>query len=442
MPIPNPPRILQQPARAAKAALLTDLALKALIKSPPARQTDIQDPSTPGLSARITAKGDPPKGKLTWSFRLRVAGEGGQSVRGRKAKGKQYRLTLGSYPTVTIKDARAKASAYAREAESGAHPVRDLEKKAVARHDTVGKLIDTFITDYAQPNLRSWKNAQSTLKLHLVPVWGTRPVDSIDGREAATLLSDVARGPLNEKTGKRIPRPGAAGEVRKWGSLLFSWAARSGLANANPFEKTKNPAKLKPRQRFFDMAEARAVWRAASQLEHPWRELIQLLLLSACRLREIAHARWSWIDESELRIVVPPEEYKTERPFLVALPKEAKDILARIPRWNEGDYVFSTANGKRPVWSVPRKIVNRLHTRAEKIIGRKIDHFVVHDFRRTVRTHLSRLSVKEVVAELALGHALRGIASTYNVYDFEVEKREALARWAKELTAAPTPPPG
>ena len=327
---------------------LTDVGLKALIKSPPARQTDIADPSTPGLTARIT-----PKGKITWSLRLRVAGEGGQSVRGHRAKGQQYRLTLGTYPTVTIKDARAKASAYARQAESGAHPVRALEKQAVARHDTVGKLIDTFIADHAQPNLRSWKNAQSTLKLHLVPVWGNRPVDSIDHRDAAALLSDVARGPLDPKTGKRTPRPGAAGEVRKWGSLLYSWAVRSGLANANPFEKTKNPGKLKPRQRFLDMAEARAVWRAASQLEHPWRELIQLLLVSTCRLREIAHARWAWIDEAELRIVVPPEEYKTERPFLVALPPEAKDILARIPRWNEGDYVFSTANGARPVWSVP-----------------------------------------------------------------------------------------
>ncbi len=415
-----------------KAGLLTDLALRAYIKSPPARQSDIQDPSTPGLSARIT-----PKGKVTWSLRLRVAGEGGQSLRGRRAKGQQYRLTLGSYPTVTIKDARAQASEYLRQAEAGSHPVRSLEKKAIARHDNVEHLIDVFITDYAIPNLRSWKNAQSTLRRHLVPAWGKLPVDSIDGREAARLLSEVARGPLDEETGKHTPRPGAAGEVRKWGSLLFSWAVRNGLASANPFEKTKNPAKLRPRQRFFDMAEARAIWRAALSLEHPWRELILLLLLTACRLREIAHARWSWIDVDELRIVIPPEEYKTERPFLVALPPEAKDILAKIPRWNEGDYVFSTLNGVRPVWNVPRKIVNQLHAVAEKELCRTIEHFVVHDFRRTVRTHLSRLGVSEVVGELTLGHALRGIAGTYNIYDFESEKREALTRWAKELTTPP-----
>lgn len=414
---------------ARKAGLLTDLALKAYIKSPPSLQTDIQDPSTPGLSARIT-----PKGRVTWSLRLRVAGEGGQSPRGRRAKGQQYRLTLGSYPTVSIKDARATASEYLRQAEHGSHPVRDLEKKAIARHDTVERLIDTFIADYARPNLRSWKNARSTLRRHLVPVWGNRPVDSIGAREAATLLSDVARGALDPETEKRTPRPGAAGEVRKWGSLLFSWAVRSGLANANPFEKTKNPAKLKPRQRFFDMAEARAVWQAASKLDQPWRELVQLLLLSGCRLREIAHARWPWIDEVEARLVVPPEEYKTERPFLVALPPIAIQTLGQVTRWKKGDFVFSTENGVRPVWSIPRKVVNQLHLRAELVLERKIDHFVVHDFRRTVRTHLSRLKVPEVVAELVLGHTLRGVSATYNVYDFEVEKRDALARWADELT--------
>lgn len=411
-----------------KPVLLTDLALKAWMKTPPGCQTDISDTATPGLAARITANGH-----VTWSLRIRVAGEGGQSARGRRAKGQQYRLSLGVYPTVTIKEARATATEFRRQAEAGQHPVRALERKAIARHDTVERLVEAFITDYAQPNLRSWKNGKSNLNLHLVPAWGRMQVDSIDGREAARLLSDVARGPLDEKTGQRVPRPGAAAETRKWGSLLFSWAVRSGLASANPFEKTKSPTKLKPRQRFFDMDEARAIWRAGRELDQPWRELIQLLLLSACRLREIAHARWAWINEPAQRIVIPPESYKTGRPFLVALPPEALIVLNRVTRCNEGDFVFSTENGVRPVWSIPRKIVDKLHARAEEIIGRKIEHFVVHDFRRTIRTHLSRLKFPEVVGELVLGHALRGVSGTYNVYDFEQEKREALTMWSAEL---------
>ena len=64
---------------------------------------------------------------------------------------------------------------------------------------------------------------------------------------------------------------------------------------------------------------------------------------------------------------------------------------------------------------------------------KKIDHLVLHDLRRTVRTHLSRLKVPEVVGELVLGHALRGIAGTYNIYDFEAEKRKASDAWSSQL---------
>jgi integrase len=413
----------------AKPVMLTDLALRALMKSPPPQQKDIPDSATPGLSARVTATGH-----VTWSLRLRVAGEGGQSKRGRRAKGQQYRLSLGSYPTVTIKQARALATDYRHQAEAGHHPVRSLERRAIARHDTVERLVESFITDYAEPNLRSWKNAQSFLCRHIVPAWGKLPADSIESRDAAKLLSDVARGPLDEATGKHVPRPGAAAEVRKWASLMFSWAARTGHAGSNPFANLKSPVKLKPRQRFCDMTEARAIWKAAEELDHPWCELVHLLLLTGCRLREVAHARWDWINIPEARMMIPAAVYKTGRPFLVALSPDAITILKRIPRWNAGNYVFSTDSGARPVWSIPRKIVDKLHRRAEVILGRSIEHFVVHDFRRTVRTHLSRLGVTEVVGELVLGHALRGVAATYNVYDYESEKREALALWSAELT--------
>ena len=89
--------------------------------------------------------------------------------------------------------------------------------------------------------------------------------------------------------------------------------------------------------------------------------------------------------------------------------------------------------GIKPIWGIPRKVVNELHKHAELILGKNAEHFVIHDLRRTVRTHLSRLRVPEVVGELVLGHALRGIAGTYNIYDFEAEKREALEYWSKEI---------
>lgn len=410
---------------------LTDVGLRALVKSPPPRQTDIVDAATPGLSARVTSTGH-----VTWSVRIRIAGEGGQSKRGRRAKGQQYRISLGSYPLVSIKEARARATEYARQAEAGEHPVRALERKAVSRNDTVECLVEDYLTDYALPNLKSWPSAKSYLNNHILPHWGKLPVDAIDEREVARVLSEIAKGDIDPKTGKRVPRPGAAAETRKWGRSLCSWAIANRRASRNPFAPVQSPVKQKARQRFLDLEEARAVWQASAQLDRPWREIVQLLMLTGCRHREIAHAKWQWVSEKEARMVIPAEMYKTERPFLLALPERALKILIGVPRWNKGDCIFSTTGGVDPVWCVPRKIVDKLHEEAEEIAGRKLEHFVIHDLRRTVRTHLARLKVPEVVGELVLGHALKGISATYNVYDFEDEKREALALWERELISS------
>lgn len=410
---------------------LTDVALRAFIKNPPSKQIDIPDVATPGLSARVTSSG-----RITWSLRLRVAGEGGQSLRGHKAKGQQYRLTLGSYPTVSIKEARAAAAAKLEQAENGENPVRALAQSAVARHENIGNLIDAFLSEYVAPNLRSYPNAKSMLYRHIVPEWGRYPSSIIQERDVAVLLDKVAKGEIDPKTDKRVPKPGAAVETRKWGTALFAWAVRTGHAHQNPFEKSKNPVRPKPRQRFLEIREARAVWRAAFDLDRPWRDIIQLLMLTGCRHREIAHARWMWLDRASARLVVPASEYKTDRPFLVALSQNALQILDASPKWNQGDCIFSTTGGTEPVWAIPRKIMDDLHAAAEKKLKRKIEHFTVHDLRRTVRTHLARLKVPEIVGELVLGHAIRGVSATYNIYDFETEKREALNKWATELVGA------
>jgi integrase len=116
------------------------------------------------------------------------------------------------------------------------------------------------------------------------------------------------------------------------------------------------------------------------------------------------------------------------------LSNEAKRVVDGLPRFNGGDFMLSTTNGKKPIAGVARKTLNLLHTKSEKILGHPMNRFSLHDIRRTVRTHLSRLQVTDVVAELVLGHALKGLQARYNVYGFADEKRAALQLWAADLS--------
>ena len=119
--------------------------------------------------------------------------------------------------------------------------------------------------------------------------------------------------------------------------------------------------------------------------------------------------------------------------FLVCLPVQAMTVIDTLTRWNEGDFMLSTTNGAKPIAGVPRKIIDQLHSGAEKILGSPMPRFALHDFRRSVRTHLSRLEVDAHVSEMVLGHAIKGLRASYDLYGYSREKRHALALWATDL---------
>lgn len=406
---------------------ITDRELKALLDKPPAHRVELNDGTIDGLMIRVG-----PRGRPTWTLRFRVRGAGGITDRGTKLNGTRYhRVSLGTYPTVSIRVARQKAAGYLAALECGEDPIASLEDQAIRRRDTVQALVDEYLI-HAEQSMRSWRNAKWLLYRHVVPIWGERPAGTITERDARKLVEDVRKGVADPETGAITPRNGAASEIRKWGSMLFEWARKHGKVKANPFKEVPVP-KLGQRQRYLSMDEARAVWKAAGELREPWRQAVRLLMLTGCRENEICAARWQWLDHADQNLVVPPEHYKSGRNFLVTLPTQAMAAIGSLTRWNGGDCMFSTTNGEKPVAGIARKVIDDLHVKAEAILKRPMARFALHDLRRTVRTHLSRLGVDDVVAELVLGHALKGLQARYNVYGFANEKRAALSLWADEL---------
>ncbi len=62
------------------------------------------------------------------------------------------------------------------------------------------------------------------------------------------------------------------------------------------------------------------------------------------------------------------------------------------------------------------------------------EHFTPQDLRRTLRTRLAEQGVSDIIAERILGHKLQGLLAVYNRYDYEKEKRQALALWEQRLS--------
>jgi len=62
-----------------------------------------------------------------------------------------------------------------------------------------------------------------------------------------------------------------------------------------------------------------------------------------------------------------------------------------------------------------------------------IEHFTVHDMRRTARTHLASLGVDRFVAERSRNHKLRNVEGTYDRHDYFAERAAVLGAWAALL---------
>ncbi len=75
----------------------------------------------------------------------------------------------------------------------------------------------------------------------------------------------------------------------------------------------------------------------------------------------------------------------------------------------------------------------RLGKAIEVELGRPLNNWRPHDFRRSVATHLRRLGTDRHVVKRILGHADRDVTAIYDRYSMLPERRAALELWAQEL---------
>ena len=381
----------------------TDLSVEKMVPVP-GRRIEVSDALIPGLALRITETG-----KKSWSVMYRVAGRGDGGHRGALR-----RMTLGAYPLVDVKAARAKAAAALDLADRGDDPCDkrrdDLEEK---RDSTVDNIAARYVALHLKPSVKKWNDADRLLRLHVLPEWGNTPIGDIRRRDGQKLLDKVlmAHG------------VGIAREVRKHVVAMFNWAHDRDEVGVNVLAgmKRKDLA-YQERERVLTMDELKAIWAAADKMGYPFGPMVRLLILTAQRRAEIAGLERGWLLPDQQAFEVPASHYKTDRPQVVPLSAPAMAIVEGLPNWNGGDFMLSTTGGTRPV-SGFSKAKARVDTLS------KVEGWTLHDLRRSAATHMARLGIVPKHVEMVLGHATEGVAGIYNRYEYLAEKRAALDTW-------------
>ncbi|WYX08244.1 site-specific integrase [Achromobacter xylosoxidans] len=166
---------------------------------------------------------------------------------------------------------------------------------------------------------------------------------------------------------------------------------------------------------------------------------LRILLATCVRSTELATARWEYVDLEAGRWIVPEENVKVRRAFMVPLTPTVVgwfrqlQELAGTSEWvlparqerrrrNQGG---DTHVGKTTLWAA----IQRAFERGDIDIRR----FTPHDTRSTAKGHMRNLGVSNEVSELALNHKLKGMEGVYDVREDIPERRVALELWAAFL---------
>ncbi len=402
---------------------LTDPGIAKMAKAPKGKRVERYDSGADGLCLRITDRGS-----KTWCISYHFPDEDGRT--------KHHRFTIGPWPAIGVAEARETARLVKSQARARIDPkavreeARDKERVAAKTKTrlTFKAIAENYIA-LEVPGLKRGSESESLIRKMLMPEWGDRQASKIEPSDLTELTDQL----------QKDEKPMAARRVYEIATRVFNWAQGRGDIKRSPFEGIKPPVKKIPRQHKLKEHEIKALWPVLIEQGYPFGPLQQLLLLLGQRRSEVAEMRWSEVNSKMREWTIPAERSKNDSEHIVPLPDAAFDILDNLPRFTEGDFIFTTTAGRRPVSGF-----SKAKLRTDQLLHNQdspIADWRVHDLRRTCRSEMARLGVPEIVGERVLNHLPKGLAKTYNVHEYLDEKREALAKWAQEIQNWTEPPP-
>ncbi len=357
--------------------------------------TDYWDDGLPGFGVRAHHSGRK-------TFIVRYNAEGGKR-----------RMTLGTYPTLNLADARARAREILGAVAGGEDP--QVEKRAEKNAETFAELAAEYIERHAKKKKRRWREDERIIKVDLLPAWRKKKARNISRREVGDLLDGIVdRG-----------SPIMANRVKALVSKIYNFGMSRDIVEHNPCFGVPMPARARQRDRVMSEEEICAIWRALDQEEPIMASTFKMRLLTAQRGSEVLSMRWEQLNGEWWTI--PAQVAKNGLAHRVPISPQVRGLLEDVREHNgRSVWVFASPRRRGAHISAVQKAAGRI----AKTAG--VD-FVPHDLRRTAATFMTSMGISRLVVSKILNHVEQGVTAVYDRHSYDDEKREALALWGDRL---------
>ena len=358
-----------------------------------------------------------PSGAKSWVFRFRVDGQ-------------RRDMGLGPLHTVTLADARVKATECRKLRLDGSDPLharqtaRLTAKLEEAKAMSFQDCADAYIAAHAP----GWRNAKhgdqwrNTLATYAYPVFGELPVQSVDVAMVMKVLEPIW-----------ATKTETASRVRGRIESVLDWAT------VREFRRGDNPARW--RGHLENLLPKRA---KVQKVEHhsalPYGEMgafmaslrgqegvaaraLEFLILTATRTSETIGATWADINIDGMIWTIPADRIKAGKEHRVPLSPAALAVLDAMAKIRHGEHVFPGGRvGKGLSNMALLKLLERM----------KRGDLTAHGFRSTFRDWAAeRTNFSRDVAEMALAHTIGDkVEAAYRRGDLFEKRGKLMEAWA------------
>ncbi len=374
------------------------------------------------------ADGKPERLADSGGLYLELSASGGKWWRWKfRFGGKEKRLSLGTYPDVSLKAAREKRDEAKKLLANNIDPsVQRKEQKRqtlVLAENNFEAVARLWLEDMSE-NWTPQHLIKTTriLEKDAFPILGKYPVNEIKPQQIIDTIRAI------QDRGVYV----IASKVFQWSAAIIQFAITLGKAEIDPTPACRKILKTRPVQHMKRISE-REIPELLSKIEAYDGEVltklaIQFMALTFVRTSEMIGAKWDEIDFDKAEWRIPAERMKMKTVHIVPLAHQALSLLNEIAYHTSGKiYIFtSSRNPAKPISN--NTILFALYRMGYH--GRMTGH----GFRGLASTVLNEQGFRADVIERQLAHSERdGVRAAYNHAEYLPERRKMMQHWADFL---------
>ena len=361
---------------------------------------------------------------------LEVAPSGGKWWRLKyRFQGKEKRISLGTYPTIGLKEARERREDTKKILANGIDPS--------AQRQAIKASITSIDQDSFEVVTREWfdkhvvnlapsysKKVRSLFERQIFPVLGAKPIAEVEPTDVLNAARHVEQTGAIETAHRLIQ---ICGQVFRYAIATgrTKYDVSTGLHAALPKVNVKHMATLTDKKRIGQLLRAIDAYGGF----FPVRCALKLAPLLFVRPGELQKAEWAEFDLPAAEWRLPASKMKMRQRHIVPLSSQALSILAELqPYTGNGQFLFPSIRTTTKPIALESMLV------AIRSMGFTQDEMTMHGFRGMASTLLNEMGYNRDWIERQLAHGERDhVRAAYNYAEHLPERRRMMQEWADYL---------